>query len=100
MTIHKLSPRELRKDTTTWIRFLKDGSRLMSFSSTERHEEEIRRELGYWATVERHTITDGPCEGAEYLTADGDPICWIDEGGWFETDEINEALTPMQMAAE
>jgi hypothetical protein len=104
MTIHyptaPLSPREKRRDKTTWVRFLKDGSRLMSFSSHERHEEEIRRELGWFATVECHTISDGPCHGVEYLTADGKPVAWIDEGGVYHTDEINEALTPMRQAAE
>lgn len=98
----KQSPREARQDRTTWVRFLKDGSRLMSCSSHERHEEEIRRELGWFATVERHTISDGPCDGVEYLTADGEPVAWIDEGPGprFHTDEILAALTPQRIAAE
>ena len=94
------SPAEARRDRTTWVRLLKCGSPLMSYSSHERHEEEIRRELGWWATIEKHTLCDGPCHGVEYLTADGEPVAWIDEGGVFHTDEINEALTPMKMAAE
>lgn len=105
MTAHpsfaKSSPREARQGRTTWVRLLKDGSPLMSYSSVERIEEEIRRELGWFATIEQHTISDGPCEGVEYLTADGEPVAWIDEPPHsFHTDEINEALTPVRMAAE
>lgn len=99
--IAKLSPREVRQDNTTWVRLLKCGSRLMSYSSTERHEEEIRRELGWCATIEIHTISDGPFEGVEYLTADGDPVAWIDEPPHiFGNDEIFTALFPVKEAAE
>jgi len=99
-TLGKSSPAEKRRDNTTWIRLLKCGSRLMSYSSSERHEEEIRRELGWFATIERQTISDGPCEGVEYLTADGEPVAWIDEGGTFTNDEIFAAVFPMAVAAE
>ncbi|MGE0278439.1 MAG: hypothetical protein AB7R40_23835 [Nitrospiraceae bacterium] len=99
-TLGKSSPRDMRRDHTTWVRDLKTGDAIEVYFGSSRAEHDLQVYLGWWADIAFHTITDGPCECVEYITADGEPVAWIDEGGWFTTDEINGALFPVREAAE
>lgn len=101
-TLHRLSPREVRRDNTTWIRCIHTGHTIEVYHGSSRAEHDLQVYLGWFAKIENHTIVDGPCEGTQYITADGEPVAWIDEGPGFRftTDEIAAAVLPMKVAAE
>jgi hypothetical protein len=93
------SSAEQRWDRTTWVRLFEDGEKFMSYCGPSRTEEEIRRHLKNWATVEFVTISDGPCEGVVCIEADGEPFAWLDEPPHsFTTDEVASALARDEIA--
>jgi hypothetical protein len=97
------SSAEKRWDRTTWVRLFEAGERFgerfMAYCGPSRTEDEIRRELMSWATVEFVTISDGPCEGVVCIEADGEPFAWLDEPPHsFTTDEVASALARDEIA--
>jgi hypothetical protein len=97
----KNSPRDLRRDTTTYVRDIKTGDVICAFNGRHHAFDEVQHAVG--GTVFAWTsIQHGDLEGTEYITADGEPVAWIDEGPGerYLTDEIHEVLFPMRQAAE
>lgn len=94
------SPKDLRRDNTTYVRDIRTGQSICTFNGRNHAFDAINDCPGGpafgWASIQH-----GDCEGVEYITVDGVPVAWIDEPPHsFLTDEIEAALFPMQMAAE
>lgn len=107
-SLGKISPAELRRDNTTWVRDLKTGEAICTFTAPEWEGDpngwyvQLQVYLGHWVSkIEMHSIKEGPCEGFEYIVCDGEPVAWIDEPPHsVTTDEICEAVFPLRQAAQ
>ena len=101
-TLGKSSTSEKRADNTTWVRDLKTGDEICAFRGWYHAFDVVAVALDTSANWDQCSIQSGPCEGVEYLSADGEPVAWIDEPPHsFETSQIYAALFPeMAMAAE
>lgn len=101
MNIVRFSPAEQRRDNTTYVRDIQTGQAMCVFNGRKHAFDAVYDCLGGTAFAWT-SIQHGDCEGVEYITSDGVPVAWIDEGPGhrFTTDEIFAAVFPMQVAAE
>lgn len=100
-TTHKLGPREQRQDSTTWVRDLQTGDVICTFYGRKHAFDAVHDAIGKGTAFAWTSIKRGEYEGTEYITADGEPVAWIDEPPHtYTTDDIVDALSPIQEAAE
>ena len=98
----RLSPLERARDNTTWVRDIRTNEKISAWDGRYDAESEVAKYFNVDPNdVATDVIGDGPAECIEIITVEGELRAWIDEPPHgFTSDEVYEAIYPMQEAAQ